>query len=77
MSKLKEFSSGFKQGLNGEGETKPSGPNRTLVTVCVIVAIWVGHAVSESPAPPWETSFLGQVGWYAGSVFQSLVNLFH
>lgn len=53
-------------------ESKYNLTSLAMVLIAIPVVIWV----RDLPEPPWETSFLGQIGWYAGSIFQSLVNLF-
>lgn len=50
--------------------------NTLLSLVGFVLATPVVIWLRDLPGPPWDTSFLGQIGWYAGSIFQSLVNLF-
>lgn len=72
MSKLKEFSSGFKRGFS---EPVPE-PNRTWVAVCAVAVVWIAHVVQRAPSPPTGAGFLYSVGWYAAEVFSALENLF-
>lgn len=53
-------------------ESKYNLTSLVMILIAIPVVIWL----RDLPGPPWETSLLGQIGWYAGSIFQSLVNLF-